>query len=502
MERRLLIQMTAPTAVVGLLLFSVCLVSAWSVNHLQSRLSIILAQNVTSMEAAQELVISLRKLRFHWYRFLIEPKQAKPNADLLARMKEDDHDFNNALEDAERWAFTPKERKYVGEIRTAYQHFQKRFQEFRRRQPPQQIDYEELIAFNPVEPVVQPCERYFRANKDQMIETQQESERVSRLLRGVLLLLGLIGPASGLLIGWTMARGLSRSMRSLSVRIQGMAQHLDREAGVVRLVSDGHAVDLDQQLEQVVQRIQDMVRQLQEQQRELWHAQQLSALGQLAANVAHEVRNPLMSIKMLVEAALRPNNPRPFTRDNLQVIHAAVGRLEKKVQGFLDFARPPVLQRAPGDLRSVAAEALELVRARAEKQKVEVIFERPEQPLYADVDRASLCSVFVNLFLNALDAMPKGGRLQVRLRPTGKQAIAEVIDTGTGIASGVVEKLFTPFVSGKPTGTGLGLCISKRIVEDHGGGLEGSNRSTGGACFTITLPQTNKTITTENTDKS
>jgi two-component system sensor histidine kinase HydH len=488
MERRLLILMTAPTVVVGLLLFTVCLVSAWSVNHWQSRLWKVLVQNVTSMEAAQELEINLRKLRFHGYRYLIEHRPGNANTQLLDQLSEDDHDFRLALEEAERSAFTPQEVEYVGQIRAAYQHFQEQFQTLKHRPPPQQSDFEELAGLTPVRPVVEPCERYFNANKEQMNQTRQESERVSRLLRGVLLLLGLVGPVSGLLIGWSMARGLSRSMRSLSVRIQGMAQHLDQEAGVLHVVSEGNTVDLDQQLEQVLQRIQDMVQQLQAQQRELLHAQQLSALGQLAASVAHEIRNPLMSIKMLVEAALRPNKPRPITRDNLQVMEGAVARLEKTVQGFLDFARPPALQRAVCDLRAVASEALNLVRARADKQKVELVLDHLEQPIYGDVDRASLCAVLVNLCLNALDAMPAGGRLTVRLRSTPAEAAVDVLDTGTGISAELVGKLFTPFASSKPTGTGLGLCISKRIIDDHGGRISGSNRPAGGACFTITLP--------------
>jgi hypothetical protein len=216
MERRLLIQMTAPTVVVGLLLFAVCLVSAWSVNHLQSRLSFILASNVASMEAAQELEINLRKLRFHCYLCLIGPKQGKAYADLLGKLSEDDRDFRLALEEAERWALAPQEVAYVGQIRTAYQNYQEQFQVLSHRPSPQQADYDEFAGLNPVRPIVEPCERYFNFNKEQMNQTRQESERVSRLLRGVLLLLGLVGPASGLLIGWSMARGLSRSMRSLA----------------------------------------------------------------------------------------------------------------------------------------------------------------------------------------------------------------------------------------------------------------------------------------------
>lgn len=447
MERRLLVQMTAPTVVIGLLLFAACLVSAWSVNHVQFQLTRILADNVASMEAAQDLEINLRKLRFHCYRYLIEPRREGTPSGLLDELAANDRDFRLSLEEAESLAFTPQEIEYVGQIRAAYQRFQEQFQTLSRTPPPRS-DYAGLAERNPIQSVVEPCERYFDFNKEQMNRLRQESERVSHLLRGVLLLLGLIGPASGLLIGWSMARGLSRSM-----------------------------------------------------QRELLRAQQLSALGQLAASVAHEVRNPLMSIKMLVEAALRPNNPRPFTHNNLQVVHSAVARLEKMVQGFLDFARPPALQRGVCDLRTVAAEALDLVRARAGQQTVDPVFDCPDEPVYGDVDRARFCAVLVNLCLNGLDAMPSGGRLEVRIRSGPQQTIVHVLDTGTGIAAEVAEKLFTPFVSGKPTGTGLGLCISKRIVEDHGGLLSGCNRPEGGACFTITLPRTNTINTTDSTEK-
>lgn len=492
MERRLFLQVTAPTALIGLLLFAVCLVSAWSVNHLQSRLSSILASNVTSLEAAQDLEVTLRKLRFHCYRYLLESERARVDSSLHQDLLADDRAFRLALEEAERTAYLPQEIEYIGEIRSAYQRYQEQFQELSRRPPSLKPNYAELAGLNPVQPVIEPCERYCDINKQQMNQISRDSERVSQLLRVVLLLLGFVGPVSGLLIGWNMARGLSRSMHSLSVRIQGMAHHLDQEAGDVRIVPDGDVGNLDRQLEQVLHRVQDMVRQLQAHQRELFRAQQLSALGQLAASVAHEVRNPLMSIKMLVEAALRPNNPRPFTQDNLRVVHGAVARLEKTVQGFLDFARPPALQRGVCDLRAVANEALDLVRARAEQQKVKMNLAAPPEPLFGDVDRAQLGAVLVNLYLNSLDAMPAGGHLQVRLAAHAKEVILSVVDTGTGIRPETLARLFTPFASSKPTGTGLGLCISKRIVEDHGGRIEGGNRPEGGAYFTITLPHLKK----------
>jgi signal transduction histidine kinase len=107
----------------------------------------------------------------------------------------------------------------------------------------------------------------------------------------------------------------------------------------------------------------------------------------------------------------------------------------------------------------------------------------------AEVDAAQVRTVLVNLFLNALDAMPGGGRLEVSLASgPGDWVRLCVADTGGGIAPEMLERLFTPFATTKATGTGLGLSISRRIVEEHDGRLEAANRREGGACFTITLP--------------
>jgi two-component system sensor histidine kinase HydH len=108
-----------------------------------------------------------------------------------------------------------------------------------------------------------------------------------------------------------------------------------------------------------------------------------------------------------------------------------------------------------------------------------------------DIDRDRLCSVLVNLFINALDAMPQGGRLEVDLSDAPRMGpLLTVADTGKGISPTVLERLFTPFSSTKATGSGLGLSICKRVVEEHGGRISAVNRPQGGACFTISLPYT------------
>jgi signal transduction histidine kinase len=285
------------------------------------------------------------------------------------------------------------------------------------------------------------------------------------------------------------ARGLSRSIYRLSVRVQDMAHHLDTDVGSVSVAADGDIRVLDRQLQHVVGKVEEVAARLQQQQRELLRAEQLAAVGQLAAGVAHEVRNPLTGMKLLVEAALRRHNPTPLTGEDLEVIHGEIVRLEHTVQGLLEFARLPAPQRQPCDLRDLVARARDLTRARGAQQRVEVVASLPADPVPALVDGGQLTTVLVNLILNAFDAMPQGGRLRIEMTagPSGEARIS-VSDTGPGIAATMLDRLFTPFTTTKPAGTGLGLSVSRRIIEEHGGTITAHNRPEGGACFVITIP--------------
>jgi two-component system sensor histidine kinase HydH len=139
------------------------------------------------------------------------------------------------------------------------------------------------------------------------------------------------------------------------------------------------------------------------------------------------------------------------------------------------------------DLGGLVRDTFDLLRARCEKHGVRLVAEGDEK-LELVADREQLKQIFVNLMLNALDAMPGGGTLTVRVRRLGGRAKIEVSDTGPGISSAMMGRLFEPFASGKDTGLGLGLVISKRIVEDHGGSISAANRIGGGASFFVSIP--------------
>jgi signal transduction histidine kinase len=271
-----------------------------------------------------------------------------------------------------------------------------------------------------------------------------------------------------------------------------MARHLDQEVATISLAANGDLQGLDYQLQYIVRCVETIMERQQQHQREMLRAEQLAAVGQLAAGVAHEVRNPLAAIKMLVEAAQRSSNARPLSEQDLKVIHREIIRLEKSVQGFLDFARLPTLKRSTADLREVVCQSIDLVRARSRLQNVTVFLQSPETAVHNFLDFEQMRTVFVNLLLNALDAMPQGGKVDVEISVETNGSIRVVIaDTGRGISPEIVDRLFTPFASTKPTGTGLGLSLSKRIVEEHGGHLTAENQLEGGARFILVLPARN-----------
>jgi two-component system sensor histidine kinase HydH len=245
--------------------------------------------------------------------------------------------------------------------------------------------------------------------------------------------------------------------------------------------------ELHDQVDRLSARIEAVVQELQQRQREVLRAEQLAAVGQLAAGVAHEIRNPLTSIKMLVQAGLEDG---ALPAEDLRVMEPEVRRMERSLRTFLDFARPPRPERRPTSLNEVVQHTVGLIQGRAAKQRVEVSTDLPPEGVWLIGDGQQLEQVLINLTLNSLDVMPSGGALKVSLRSTPTEAVIEVADVGPGLSPEVLERLFHPFVSSKPTGLGLGLVICRRIVEDHGGTVNAANGPNGGAVFTVRLPRT------------
>jgi len=175
--------------------------------------------------------------------------------------------------------------------------------------------------------------------------------------------------------------------------------------------------------------------------------------------------------------------------DDLEVIEQEIRRMESTLQTFLDFARPPKPNRRPTDLSGIVERVFALVAGRARKQQAALRFLKPSEQVTANVDNDQIQQLLLNLVLNALDAMAQGGQIEVDLHGT-RDGFVElyVRDSGPGISLNILPKVFETFVSSKETGVGLGLPLSRRIAEEHGGTLTAYNLPEAGACFLLRLP--------------
>jgi signal transduction histidine kinase len=222
-------------------------------------------------------------------------------------------------------------------------------------------------------------------------------------------------------------------------------------------------------------------------------AERLAAIGQLTAGLAHELRNPLASIRGSAEILADDYPPAHAKHEMAQVLLTESGRLNGILDQFLAFARPQPLQRGPTDLAALvraAVTALEGHPAR-DGHRIETAIADGLAPL--SIDRNRMMQVLFNLGVNGLEAMERPGRLRVSLADLQREgntwACIRFIDQGPGIADDLKEKIFNPFFTTKAAGTGLGLPISHRIVEDHGGVIEIDAAPGGGTAFSILLPR-------------
>lgn len=333
------------------------------------------------------------------------------------------------------------------------------------------------------------CHRLQDLDFEQAVESEQNLARSMQRMAWGLGIVGILGSLASLLLGYGVARGIRRSLQHLSINIQTATGKLGLTVPAVTVAENGDFGRVHQQMHELTEEIEKVVAKLQQREREVLRAEQLAAVGQVAAGVAHELRNPLTSLKLLLHANRQEAEAHGLSVEDYEVMEQEIRRMDQALQVFLDFARPPKAVRRPTDLVPLIERALTLVEGRARKQKVSVHFAHDDAPLIVEADGEQIVQVLVNLALNALDAMPRGGRLEVDLYGIGdRQLKLRVLDSGPGISPEVLPRLFEPFVSGKETGLGLGLAISRQIVEGHGGSIRARNRPEGGACFELCLP--------------
>ena len=232
-----------------------------------------------------------------------------------------------------------------------------------------------------------------------------------------------------------------------------------------------------------------MTRNLRNSRNELISAERLATAGKMAASFAHEIRNPLSSMRMLAQMLIRKEDlPESKQKQSMQYILEEIERIDVIVKGFMDFAHPAVLNPAPHDLNQVLQEVLDLMEANLNHHQISLIKKFAPNLPSVSLDRDKLKQAFMNIVLNAMDAMPEGGTLEIVTLHGADKVRINVVDTGVGIPPEDLNQLFEPFFTTKSQGTGLGLANAKRVLEQHGGDIRSKSVVGQGTTMSLWLP--------------
>ncbi len=297
------------------------------------------------------------------------------------------------------------------------------------------------------------------------------------LVIGGIALFGILGMAT---VGYLIARTITAPVEAL--------------VSVTEKISRGNlhervSVESQDEIGSLALSFNHMIDQLISFEQRLVESEKLATAGQMAAGLAHEIRNPLTSIKMLGQVLQSRMKDQPEDQKTFNALVKEIDRLDRIIQEFINRARPGELSLEEGDINQEVKEVLSVAEESLAAQNIVVRQHLSDNIPGISMDREKTKQVLWNLVLNAKDAMPKGGSLIVTTKMADNQFVAILVeDSGQGIAAGEAERLFQPFFTTKPEGVGLGLTMSRKIVEKHGGDLLLENRPQGGMRARVLLP--------------
>lgn len=316
------------------------------------------------------------------------------------------------------------------------------------------------------------------------VKTQRSLEDMERTKRVVYAVL-IAGPLTLALFALVMVTSISRPLRVILNAI-GMLKKGDLNFRI--------APPLKNEFGEVAAAFNEMAGTLDEQMRQMQQAEQMAVCGQLAAGLAHEIKNPLAGIKAAIEVLSDEGAASTENQDMLLRVIAEIRRLESLMKNFLDFARPPKPQFVSVQVNGILEATIDFLLKQtsyAEGKGGAIEIRKEFDPWLPEVtaDPQQLRQVFINLLLNAKEAMPRGGEVAVRTAQEDHRIRVEFTDNGCGIPPEKLGKVFQPFFTTKPKGTGLGLAICRQLIQQHEGAIAAENKPGGGATFRIFLPR-------------
>ncbi len=314
-----------------------------------------------------------------------------------------------------------------------------------------------------------------------------------RFYRSLFIFLILIGVSLSLALYFLLAKNINESLKKITEAIDGFK--VGEYSTTINLRGKDEFAKIADSFNNLVKKLKLYDERIKKLQEDMIQSAKLATAGQIAAGLAHEIRNPLSSIKMMTQilrTRLSDYTNGENNREEISTILLETERINSIVKELIEFSKPSEMHFQESNLSQLIDSVLNLFRYRMEHQKIQVKLKIARNLPAINVDQEKIRIAFINIVTNAIQAMPKGGKLTVQSDMLDSQRVyVKICDTGIGIDQNDLKNIFEPFFTTKREGTGLGLALTKTIVERHMGKIAVESKE-GHTCFTIILPLNSK----------
>jgi signal transduction histidine kinase len=457
---------------------------------LQDETTALMDQNIRSAKTAKELTLSLYDIRAASLTYLFDRSPER-----IAILQQKQNDFILLLQKAKESANTEEENVLIQQISALFSNYQQTLTNAlelhkigRISQPNKLIVHASQDLINTIE---EKTNTFILKNESAQAEYEASIEKNENIIRSAMYALGFGGIFLGIVLGWMIARIILNPIYKLVLKVRDaagseMVEHIKMSPGK-------ELEELDLHINRLIGRINQAHEDLRRNRELLERSSKLAAIGKIAPALAHEIRNPLTAIKMLIYSMMEEPGISKDKLHDLEIITHEINRVEGFLQNFLKYARPAKPQMQLISIVPVVQETLQLMQPRFRQSKVKLIESHEQENLKIKADPDMIKQVVMNLVLNAVESIGQEGELRFSTQTktdNEENTFLQIIisDNGPGIPDDILDSLFDPFVKGKDQGIGLGLSISQRIAELHHGWINASNNSGRGATFTVNLP--------------
>ncbi len=457
--------------------------------QLQDNTKQLIRENALSTDDARELRLALYRVRAASLSNVFDRSEEK-----IQLLEIEQRNYLALLNKAGNSATTPDQIRLVQQISALFSNYQQTLlntnQMQRQGKLTQPASVIVMSSHDLINTIEEKTNQLIAAKEEEQKQLEKSINYNESIITSAIYALGISGIIMGLILGWLVARIVLNPIYRLVLKVRDAAggevvEHIQMHPGK-------ELEELDMHINRLISRINKANEDLRKNRELLEQSIRLAAIGKIAPALAHEIRNPLTSIKILVHSMLNDFQEDSEHRHDLQIIQSEVVRMEEFLQNFMKYARPPRPKMEIISPAEVIDQVLQLMEARLRMQQIEVATTHLNPGLRLKADQSMIRQVIINLLNNAIEAMPEGGRITLE---TGLQTAEgneyyyiSIADSGPGIPADIIDTMWEPFVKGREQGTGLGLSISQRIAEIHHGKLNAVNGSSGGAVFTIYLP--------------